>query len=691
MNVFSDISLWWIFPWVLIAVSISVLYYRGQKQLIDIESWKRYVLISLRSLALFLLGILLFGLLIEQKEIKTEKPVFITLTDNSESMLNYSDSNSVLSKINAFQKELKNRFKDKFEFQDYLIGSEISTGEISFSEMESNLDRGFDYLYNQYYNRNIGGICFISDGNFNIGKNPVYSAEKISLTPVFSVGVGDTILKRDQLIRNLSVNEVAFYKNKFPVEIDVEAHKMGIDQTTVSVWKGDRMLLSEQIDYTNGNLDFKHVSLMVEAADIGFVHYTVKVEHKTNESSYENNQRSFYVEIIDSRNKILILAKAPHPDLSVIRQVLDGDENSEVISKLVKDWNGTLEGYAMLIWHDPGIAGNQKIKEQIEKNKIPVLYILGNQSAGNLVDQLNLGLKYPRGTRIDEVQGNCNSSFQLFEISEQLKNALKEWPPLTVRFGEMNYSGGNVLISQKIGPVVKDDPILYFGKKSGVKYGAFIGEGLWRWKLSEYAKTKNNEGFNELIQKLTQYLTVKKNLDPLRVSLPKRFNIKDNITLNAEFYNSSFERITTPDISFVLKNHENDDIKYEFARNSKDYVLSLGKLKSGKYSWKARALFNGKIVEKQGEFVVQDVSLEALSTHANHNLLNQIAEKTNGTFYELSSIGEIFREIENRKDIVNVLYEESSFNDLIDWKWVFFLIVLLLTLEWLIRRYSGSY
>lgn len=691
MNVYSDISLWWILPWAIIAFSISVLYYRGQNQLTEIGIWKKYGLICLRSLALFLLGILLFDLIIEQKEVKTEKPVFITLTDNSESMLNYADSNSVRSEINAFQSKLKSKFKERFEFQDYLIGSEISTDELSFSDVESNLDGGFDYIYNQYYNRNIGGICFISDGNFNVGKNPVYSAEKISVTPVFSVGVGDTVLKRDQLIRNLAVNEVAFYKNKFPVEIDVEAHKMGVGTTTVSVWKGNQKLLSEQIDYSNGTLDFKHVSLMLEATEIGFVHYTVKVEHKTNESSYENNQRSFYVEIIDSRNKILILAKAPHPDLSVIRRVLEGDENSEVTSQLVQDWNGSLEGYAMLIWHDPGIAGSQQVKDEIEKNKLPVLYILGNQSSGNHVDALGLGLKYPRGSRIDEVQGACNLNFQLFELSEQLKNSIKEWPPLTVRFGEIKQSVGNILLSQKIGPVVKDDPILYFGKKSGVKFGVFIGEGLWRWKLSEYAKAKNNNGFNELIQKLTQYLTVKKNLDPLRVRLPNRFDIKDNVMLNAEFYNSSFERITAPDISFVLKNLENEIIKYEFAKNTKDYVLSLGKLKSGMYSWKARASFNGKTFEKKGEFVVEDVSLEALATNANHNLLHQIAGKTNGTFYTLDSMDELLNAIEDRKDIVNVLYDESSFNDLIDWKWIFLIIALLLALEWLIRRYSGSY
>jgi hypothetical protein len=47
--------------------------------------------------------------------------------------------------------------------------------------------------------------------------------------------------------------------------------------------------------------------------------------------------------------------------------------------------------------------------------------------------------------------------------------------------------------------------------------------------------------------------------------------------------------------------------------------------------------------------------------------------------------------IGNRKDIVNISYEETNYNDLIDWKWIAFLLVFLLGLEWGIRRYSGTY
>jgi hypothetical protein len=691
MQVFSDISVWWLFPWMAVSLVLGILYYRKQKVLDDLSRWKKWALIALRSFTLFVLGVLLFGLIVENKDYKTEKPLFITLVDNSMSMLNYQDSSSVETQIASLESNLKTKYGDRFDFKSYVVGSDISEGERSYSEKESNLDKGFDFIYNQYYNRNIGGICFVSDGNFNTGKNPVYSAEKISLTPVFSIGVGDTVLKRDQFIRNLAVNDVAFLNNQFPIEVDIEAHKMGNSSSTVSLWNKGQKLASEEVKYVDGSLDFVHVSFVLEAKETGFVNYTVKVERKDNESSYDNNERSFYVEVIDSRSKILILAKAPHPDLTAIRQVLDADENTEVVSKLISDWDGSLNDYALLIWHDPGHANNNLIADKIRTSKTPVLYLVGGQSTNSNLKKLNIGLNYPGGTRFDEVQGSASESFQLFEVSEDLKKAIRNFPPLTVRFGGVQVSGGNVLISQRIGPVVKNDPVLTFKTESGNKYGVLVGEGLWRWKISEYADYGENKRFNELIQKTVQYLTVKKNTEPLRINLPNRFNVIDDVILNAEFYNSSFQRIVGPDISLILKNEEGVDIKYSFAKNTSDYVLSLGRLKKGKYSWVASTTFDGKKYEKSGVFIVDDISLEALSTHADHNLLKQIAAKTNGKFYSLANAGNLVNDIESRKDIASITYEESSFDDLIDWKWLFFLLILSLAAEWFIRRYSGSY
>lgn len=690
MKFFSDISIWWLVPWAALSVLFAVWYYRNQKGLEDISKGTLRGLISLRSVSLFLLGLLLIGLLLESIDHKEEKPVFITLVDTSSSVLNYKDSSEVKSRVANFRKQLEERYKDKFDIVHYSVGANFSANAPTYSDHFSDLNQGFEQIFTQYYNQNIGGICFISDGNFNKGSDPRYAAEKIALTPIFTVGMGDTIRKRDQVIRNVAVNDIAFFKNQFPVEIDVQAARVGKTGSSVSIYKNGKKIASKPIQYEDGNLDFVHVSLMLEATEIGFVNYVVQVESIANESSYENNKWSFYVEVIDSRSKVLILASAPHPDVAAVKNVIERDENIEVTSMLTAEFSGNLEEYALLIWHEPGASGNGALAQKVKGSKVPVWYLIGNRSNPGTIRQLGIGLDLPAGKRGDEVQGNLKSGFQLFEVSDDLSAGLSYWPPVTVPFGTINASQGDVLLTQRIGSVIKKDPILFF-TSGNRKQSAFIGEGLWRWKLMEFARTKDNKGFNELIQKTVQYLVVKKNTDALRVNLPRRFTINDDVIINAEFYNSSMERITEPSISFVLTNEKGKKVDYTFGNQELDYRLSLGRLPVGKYDWKARTSFNGKSYEKSGSFVVSDVSLENLETSANHNLLQQIAANSEGKFYALKNLDQLLNDLEKRNDIVTITSDESTFKDIIDFKWIFFVIILLLGTEWFLRRRLGSY
>ena len=247
MNFFSDISLYWLLPFGIACFGLAFLYYRKQSRVNELKTVIWFSLIVLRSSTLFLLGLLLFGVIFERKEVKVEKPVFITLTDNSSSLLNYADSSKVKSRVAGFHAKLQEKFKDRFEFKSYTIGDGVSLDSIRLDGSKSNLNAGFDFIYNEFYNRNVGGITFISDGNFNEGVSPIYGAEKINLTPIFTIGVGDTVVKRDQLLRTVSTNDIAFYKNKFPIEISIEGHKMGKGNTEISLWKGQRKIDSKTI------------------------------------------------------------------------------------------------------------------------------------------------------------------------------------------------------------------------------------------------------------------------------------------------------------------------------------------------------------------------------------------------------------------------------------------------------------
>jgi hypothetical protein len=327
----------------LISILGGLWLYRNVSWWKELSSLIRWTLVSLRSVVLFILGLLLIGLIFEAVDYRVEKPLIIALTDNSSSLLNYKDSASVKKQVNALRTKLSTELGEDYEWMEMTVGNTPKFGgTVDFSESVSHLSSAFEKINTEYFNRNIGAIVFISDGKFNAGSNPVYAAERIDLTPVFTVGVGDTVKKRDQFVKNVATNDITFLGNKFPVEVDLEGIKMGKGTATVSILRDGKQLSSQQVKYTDGVRDFQHVSFLLDADKVGFQTYSVVISKAGNEYNYANNTRTFYVEVIDSRSKVLILAGAPHPDVAAWKQVLELDENLEVETILLKDWKKDL-------------------------------------------------------------------------------------------------------------------------------------------------------------------------------------------------------------------------------------------------------------------------------------------------------------------------------------------------------------
>ena len=59
------------------------------------------------------------------------------------------------------------------------------------------------------------------------------------------MGVGDTIQKTDQLIRDVRVNDIAFLNNDFPVEVNVEANKLKGKEVLLKLLKDGNILSSK--------------------------------------------------------------------------------------------------------------------------------------------------------------------------------------------------------------------------------------------------------------------------------------------------------------------------------------------------------------------------------------------------------------------------------------------------------------
>ena len=75
---------------------------------------------------------------------------------------------------------------------------------------------------------------------------------------------------------------------------------------------------------------------------------------------------------------------------------------------------------------------------------------------------------------------------------------------------------------------------------------------------------------------------------------------------------------------------------------------------------------------------------------ANHRLLNTIAKQSDGVMLQPSQTGLLANLIRKNENIKTVVYEDKRYSDIIDVKWVFVLILGLLSIEWFLRKREGE-
>jgi hypothetical protein len=72
-------------------------------------------------------------------------------------------------------------------------------------------------------------------------------------------------------------------------------------------------------------------------------------------------------------------------------------------------------------------------------------------------------------------------------------------------------------------------------------------------------------------------------------------------------------------------------------------------------------------------------------------VLYQLADQHKGSMHTVADVSKIADALESREDLKPVLYDTFITQSAINLKWIFFLLLALLTAEWGIRKYLGGY
>ena len=679
--------------WIFVALAIAGLYtfvlYKKSTLLIDVSKQIKLLLSVIRFTTVFIISLLLLGITLEHFISKTEKPLIFIAHDVSESIIQNKDSSFIKNEYQASLNILSTQLEEKFDVINYKFSNTINDNiKSNYSGKLTDISKVLDQIYSQYSNKNIGAIILSTDGIYNTGSNPIYSANRKTYIPIYTIGLGDTNEVKDCRIDNIFNNDIAFLGNKFPVEISISQTDFSSKKMTVGIYLQNKLIQSQTINFKKDKEQHK-LNFILNATKIGFVKYTVKIKELEGEFTYKNNTSNFYIDIIDGRQKIALAYSGIHPDLSALNYVIENNKNYEVNLIQYKDLTN-INTYDLIICHNYENQ-NESLNDFIKNGKKPVLFIVGASTNFNDLSKLNIGLT-GKSNKSEDVMFSMNGQFNTILYPPNISNLLSSAPPLKSPFGNFKFSKSiDVLAYQKIGNIKLDNPLIYFNQKNAVKYGVIMGEGIWRWRLFDQFKNNTTDNFEFLFSKIISYLAIKENKTPFKTHLKNEYTESENIIVLSEFYNASYDLINTNEVEFRLTNENNKLFTYNFFKTTNAYKLDLGRLPQGIYKWSSSMEFNTKTYRNSGSFLIKEVKTELLNNTANHRLLRNISENTNGSFYYPNQLNTIALDINSRDDIVTVSYKEKSFKDLIDYKWILFLILSLLFIEWFIRKFNGGY
>jgi hypothetical protein len=660
-----------------------------------LERKLRIGLAALRAALVALICGLLFFPLVKRVSYNLEKPLIIIGQDNSLSVGHIQPSGFNKQQYEKDLQALADQLSAKYELKIYHFSDSIKAGfDFSNKGKLSNATALFNQLNDEYLNRNIGAVILASDGIFNRGGSPLYDLNKLK-APVYTIGLGDTIPKRDLMVANVNHNSLVYLNNEFTIEVQVEAFESKGEETKLTVSENGKTVQESKVQI-GSNAFAKTVPVKLKASKIGLQKYTVQLSPLSNEVSEKNNAQNIFIEVIDARQKVLIAAGAAHPDIATIKQAITGNKNYDLKVALAEELNSiNVNDYGLVILYQlPDVQNHgASFLTRLQQANIPVWYILGAQSDVSKLNQVQKSVNFNgSNSTIQEAFPYSNPDFTTFDIDAASAKHIDDFDPLLAPFGKITINGnGLIALNQRIGKIKTPSPQLLFLNENGKKAGYLIGEGLWRWKLSESKDGLTSSVVNGLISKTVQYLSVKDDKRKFKAYPAKNtFDENENVLINAVLYNDSYVAINTPDVNIQIKNQEGKLYNFLFSRTESAYQLDAGMLPAGNYTFIASTNLGGKKQTAQGAFYVNAMIAEYQQTIANHQLLNNMSVQTNGKMYMPQNLLSILDDISKNENIKTLSYEDRRYEELINFKWLFVMIILLLSLEWFFRKRNGE-
>ncbi len=659
----------------LVALIVSGVFYFRDQKIKESARWLKIILTSCRFFVIYILVFLLFKPLTVYNKENSRNQILPIIVDNTKS-ISISDS-SILGEIYPFLDQLKEKLPNA-DVKVLPFSSSLNINDsISFDKQGTNFSKAQNKVISLFPKESLGSVLLITDGVSTEGG----SNYLLNDIPLYAIGLGDTTQLKDSRVLKLFHNEITFLDNDFSIEGLVDFRGMKGQKQEIKLFFDGEEVYSKTVIPNNDEF-FEKIKCSVSAKKKGVLPLRLIVSNNLKELNTSNNQLTHFVKVREKKQKILFVSSIPHPDVRWAKSAFHGVDHVEIIHTSFEDLKFDIKDLNAVVF--VGNAGADLKKSWLDKLKnqqIGFLWITG--TTGGYQNEF---FQFKRmDDSNDEVFLTSNQGFKGFDLSKNFESIFEISKPISVPFGKWSFNGDkSILAFQNINGVKTDYPQILFAKWQGVQFGVLIGEGYWRLGL------KDKFGMQNLIRKSIDLVSIKLDNSNFRIEGLESYEEIDDVILSAKYFNQSNELENIGLVEADLFKQDSLISKIDFLKTSDHYKVNLGKMEKGVYSMNAKFEKGTVFLKKRFSFIVKEVKVESENLVANHGWLKESVQKNGGGFYSWDDKESLIKDLSSSKNFKSVSYFESITDLLIKQKWILFLVVGLISIEWFIRKWQGT-
>lgn len=683
---------------------------------------RRYLLITLRTLALVTALFVLFEPILSVSYVRMEKPVIVVAVDRSVSMtivdklhdrkqatLNVARS-PVFEEIRADNDLQYLSFADSIESVD-----PEAIDSIPFSGNATDVSNIFEKVSQKMIGKNLAALVLISDGQSNLGSSPERFASFYDV-PIFTVGIGDPADQKDLAVSRILTNEITYAKSAVPVDVDITAYGFKGKRIQVQLRKNGQVIDSRFVDLPEESMQTK-VTMSFTPEEEGVEKYEVIIPVLEGELTDRNNRRSFFVRVLKNKTRVLMVSGAPDPQVSALYNTLLDDENIEVASLversdggfIKKEINGPELAYDCMLFNNyPTRISDSKMLEKfinlVKTGDTPLMLLYGPKTDPDRLkpvsNLLPAELKADRDLRETLVYLDLTTAgkqHSVTRLSEDVAADAQHWqslPPIFIgQVVPAPFPGSEVLARVDMSRATnvvkfrKDIPLIMTRKSGASKTVLLSAYGVWRLKSLMLGANRTDKVYQHLISNSIRWLVTREDEKKVRITTSKQiYRTGEKIEFNAQVYDEQLNPVDGAEVKASILNGDKTISILLNGIGQGRYEASLDALLAGDYTFSGQASKEEKILGKDsGKFTVEAFSLEYLQTRMNEKLLKNVAQNSGGRYFTPDNFAEISQHLKFEAVMIDEEQEIALWNKL----FLLILFVALVSTEWFIRKRSG--